>query len=73
MAKVSKKISVSANGVLAIDNDGMFVAVEDGPTIALDKLLAEMDGKLIKLSASYDEEYDGEADIEVNEETGEVI
>ena len=53
-----RKYAVSAKGVLDINDEGIFVEDEDtGEAIPLRDLLSDFDGKPIKLSVNYDEEY----------------
>ena len=69
---VSKKFAVNACGVLTIDEDGIFISIEDGPTVDVANLLSEFNNKVIKISASYDEDYE-EPEVQVDIETGEVL
>ena len=53
-----RKYAVSAKGILDINDEGIFVEDEDtGEAIPLRDLLSDFDGKPIKLSVNYDEEY----------------
>lgn len=72
--KIVRKYNVSASGVLSIDRDGrLSVSCEDGAQdVSLAKLLEDFDGRQVKISVNYDEEY-AEDEVEVDEETGEVI
>lgn len=72
--KIVRKYNVSASGVLSIDEDGrLFVSCEDGAQdVSLARLLEDFDGRQVKISCNYDEEY-SEDEIDVNTETGEVI
>ena len=68
--KVSKKFSLSIQGVVNIDEDGrIFISVEDRGDFDLAELMAEFDGNECKIAVSYDEEYAPEVD----PDTGEVI
>jgi hypothetical protein len=75
MDKIVRKYNVSASGVLSIDKDGrLYVSCEDGAQdVNIAKLLEDFDGRQVKISVNYDEEYSEEDDVEVDEETGEVI
>ena len=54
-----RKYSVSAKGILDINDGGIFVEDEDsGESISLKNLLEDFDGKTVKLSVNYDEEYE---------------
>ena len=72
--RIVRKYNVSAQGVLTIDEDGrLYVSCEDGAQdVNLARLLEDFDGRQVKISCNYDEEY-FEEDIEVDTETGEVI
>lgn len=72
--KIIKKYNVSAQGFLSIDEDGqIYISVEDGAQdVNLAKLLEDFNDRPVKISCSYDEEY-SDGNIEVNEETGEVL
>lgn len=57
-ASISKKYSVSANGILSIDDDKVAVEVEDtGELVFLDDLLSDFKDKDVKLSCTYNEDY----------------
>lgn len=69
--KITRNYKVVASGVLSIDEDGrIYISVEDKGDIALDVLLEDFDEKAVKLSVSYDEDYDC---VSVDTDTGEVI
>ena len=72
--KIIKKYNVSAQGILTIDEDGcLYISCEDGAQdVSLAKLLEDFDGRQVKISCNYDEEY-SESEVEVDTETGEVI
>lgn len=69
--KIVRKYNVSASGILSIDEDGrLYISCEDGAQdVSLAELLDDFDGRQIKFSCNYDEEYS----IEIDEETGEII
>ena len=61
MAKsaITKKMSLSANGILVIE--GNFVSIENtdtGELIELSKLLEDFADKSVKLSVAYDYDYE---------------
>lgn len=61
MAKssITKKISLSANGILSIDGDIVGVENTDtGELIQLSTLLEDFKDKLVRLSINYDEDYE---------------
>lgn len=72
--KIVRKYNVSAQGILSIGEDGrLYVSCEDGAQdVSLAKLLEDFDGRQVKISVNYDEEY-SEDKIEIDTETGEVI
>ena len=72
--KIIRKYNVSASGILSIDKDGrLYVSCEDGAQdVSLAKLFEDFDGRQVKISCNYDEEY-SEDEVEVDTETGEVI
>ena len=72
MSDVKKKYNVSIKGVMSIDSDGRIViSVEDVGDIPLDKILNDFEGREVKISVNYDENYEDISS--VDEETGEVI
>lgn len=74
--KIVRKYNVSAQGILTIDEDGkLYVSCEDGAQdVSLARLLEDFDGRQVKISCNYDEEYFEEEEVLVaNPETGEVI
>ena len=73
--KIVRKYNVSASGILSIDKDGrLYVSCEDGAQdVNIAKLLEDFDGRQVKISVNYDEEYSEEDEVEVDTETGEVI
>ena len=71
---MKKNYKVSGSGFLTIEGDTITVSVEDKGEFNLAKVLADLNEHPVKFSFSYDEEYEAEEDeIEVDEETGEVI
>ena len=71
--KVTKSMKVSASGVLNIEDNDIFIEVEDVGTFSLKKLLGDFDGKPIKLSCSYDKEQSVPEEVKVDIETGEIL
>lgn len=54
-ASITKKFSMSANGILAIDDNGVFLERPDtGELIDFRDLLCEFSDKSVKLSITYD-------------------
>lgn len=71
--KVVKSMKVSASGVLNIEENDVFIEVEDVGTFSLKKLFNNFDGYKVKLSCSYDEEQSEPEEVKVDKETGELI
>lgn len=69
--KMTKNYKVSGSGVLNIDGDTITVCVEDKGEFNLANVLSDLNGCSVKFSFSYDEDY--EENVEIDEETGEVI
>ena len=62
-ASITKKYSLSAQGILEINDEGIFIENADtGELIDLKVLLNDFSDKIVKLGVNYDEEYetDGE-------------
>lgn len=58
-AAITKKLSLSATGILDINDDGIFVEnVDTGELIDFKVLLSDFTDKTIKLSVTYDYDYD---------------
>lgn len=73
MSDVKKNFKVSVKGVMSIEDNGRIImSVEDMGDIALDRILDCFDGREIKMSVTYDEDYE-EPQVEVDLDTGEVI
>lgn len=70
MEKITRNYKVSAQGVMTIDDDSIIISVEDKGEFNLAQLLMDFDGKAVKLSVAYDEDYESP---KVDSETGEVI
>ena len=72
---MKKNYKVSGSGFLTIDGDAIIIAVEEKGEYNLARVLADLDNRPVKFNFSYDEEYEATEDeeIEVDEETGEVI
>ena len=70
MSDIKLNYKVSAKGVLHIDNDGrMILSVDDEGDYELAKVLEDFNGRSVKLSVMFDEDYG----TEVDEDTGEVM
>ena len=70
MSDIKMNYKVSAKGVLFIDSDGRItISVEGEGDYDLAKVLEDFDGKSVKLSVMFDEDYG----VEVDTDTGEVI
>lgn len=69
---MKKNYKVSGSGFLTIEGDVITVSVEDKGDFNLARVLADLNECAVKFSFSYDEDYE-EPEVEVDEETGEVI
>lgn len=57
-ASITKKYSLSANGILCISEDGVSIEnTETGEMINFKTLLSDFADRTIKLSVNYDEDY----------------
>ena len=68
---MKKNYKVSGSGVLSINDDMITICVEDKGEFNLARVLSDLNGCVVKFSFSYDEDY--EEDLDIDEETGEVI
>lgn len=58
-AAITKKYSLSANGILAIDDECISIEnTETGELIDLKVLLSDFADRSVKLSVNYDEDYE---------------
>lgn len=58
-AAITKKYSLSANGILAITDEGIGIEnTETGELIDLKTLLSDFTDRSVKLSVNYDEDYE---------------
>ena len=58
-AAITKKYSLSANGILAINDNGVYIeSTETGELIDLRDLFSDFEDKSVKLSINYDEDYE---------------
>lgn len=57
-ASISKKYSVTGNGILSIEDGKVAVEVQDtGELVFLDDLLSDFKDKDVKISCTYNEDY----------------
>ena len=71
---MKKNYKVSGSGVLNIDGDLITICCEDLGEFNLARVLADLDGRDVKFSFSYDEDYGEEEEVLVADpETGEII
>lgn len=64
-ANITKKMQLNGRGILEINEAGVFIEVEGtGELLDLKDLLSEFADKSIKLSVTYDYDYDSGADEE---------
>lgn len=58
-ASITKKYSLSAQGIMSINDDGASIENPDtGELISLADLLSDFADKSVKLSVNYDEDYE---------------
>lgn len=58
-ASITKKYALSANGILDITDDGVSIENPDtGELIELKTLLSDFANRAVKLSVTYDEDYE---------------
>ena len=58
-ASITKKYALSANGILDITDNGVFIENADtGELINLKTLLSDFADRAVKLSITYDEDYE---------------
>ena len=59
MANITKKYALNAKGILDVTGNSVGIEIPDtGEIVALSDLLEDFDGRSIKLSVAYDEEYE---------------
>ena len=58
-ASITKKYSLSANGILDVTDDGVSIeAADTGEIMDLKDLLSDFHNKSVKISVTYDEDYE---------------
>ena len=58
-AAITKKYALSASGILAIDEDGVYLEnTETGESIDFRDLLSDFADRSVKLSINYDEDFE---------------
>lgn len=57
-AAITKKTSLTAEGVLSLDEDAINLEIQDGEVVNLRTLLSDFDGLPIKFSMNYSEDYE---------------
>ena len=58
-AAFTKKYAISAQGILGIDDDGVVIENPDsGELVPLSELLNDFADRAVKLSVTYDEDYE---------------
>ena len=72
--KISRNYKLTASGLLNVSDDGnIYISIEDGPQdVNLAGLLADFNGRNVKLNCSFDDEVIPE-EHKVDKETGELI
>ena len=57
-AAITKKISLTAEGILNVDEDGIHLEIPDGEVVNFYDLLSDFNGQPIKFSVNYSEDYE---------------
>lgn len=57
-AAITKKTSLTAEGILNVDEDGIHLEIQDGETVSFYDLLSDFNGQSIKFSVNYSEDYE---------------
>ena len=58
-ASITKKYSLSANGILDVTDEGVSIeAADTGEMMDLKDLLSDFHNKSVKISVTYDEDYE---------------
>jgi hypothetical protein len=74
MSNVKKKYNVNIKGILNINEDGRIVmSIEDIGDMPLDEILNDFDGREVKISVVYDEDYAIEDNLDIDFESEEMI
>ena len=76
MANIKYNFKLNVKGIMSIDGDQIVLSVEDGGDFNFADLCADFNGKLVKISVAYEEDYSSDEDdddLDVDLDTGEVI
>ena len=75
MDKITRNYNMTVTGVLSVEDDGkVYISLEDGPQdVNVATLLADFNGKNVKLTCAHKSEYVPEEELGVDEETGELL
>ncbi len=57
-AAITKKTSLTAEGILNVDEDGIYLEIQDGEAVNFYDLLSDFNGQAIKFSVNYSEDYE---------------
>ena len=73
--KITRNYNMAVTGVLSVEDDGKaYISLEDGPQdVNVSTLLADFNGKSVKLTCTHKSEYIPEEEQKVDTETGEII
>ena len=69
-ADIKYNYKLNVKGLMTVDGNNITMSVEDSGDFSLAGLCEDFDGKVVKITVTYDEEY---AEPEVDNATGEVI
>lgn len=70
MADIKYNYKLNIKGLMTVDDNDIIISVEDSGDYSLADLCQDFDGKVVKISVAYDEDY---AEPDVDKETGEVL
>ena len=71
-ADIKYNYKLNIKGLMSIDGDEINISVEDGGDYSLAYLCKDFEGKVVKITVAYDEDYE-ELEVKVDPKTGEVI
>ena len=69
-ADIKYNYKLNVKGLMTVDGDNIVMSVEDSGDFSLAYLCEDFNGKVVKVTVTYDKEYE---EPEVDGETGEVI
>ena len=74
MSNVKKKYNVNIKGILNVNSDGRIImSIEDMGDMPLDEILEDFDGRDVKITLSYEEDYESTDDLDIDIEIDETV